>query len=628
MNFMYNFVRLLARGGQLALAIVLAGLLATSAAEAASPTPKRSFTAAAVAFDPAWGDVDGNIARIVAGIENVARQGVRLAVLPELATTGYIFDDFAMIKPYLDTVPGKATAAIEKVTRARRIFVVIGIAELDAKSGLGYNTAALIGPHGYIGKYRKHGLNTQDQRWTTVGNLGFPVFDTELGRISMLICYDDTYWQYARLAALHDVDIIAWSSASDRVMPGTPVEKTKGDHSTVAGVQYLSAHSGAFVVAATRNGIEENPLTKQRLYYNGGSSIWDPNSTKLAQAAVLPPEVLPSGVHGVAVAEIEPAKSAPVRAALLERRRPELYGLLSLHRAPTDANATVTPHNVYISVQGGDPAKPAGTIVWRAPPKDGLSVLPALFRYGPDRPAADFQQLAEPQGGPSETALKDLAKTSGGYVAGSYPERAGDAVFHTVALASPAGEILARYRATHLAREDAWATAGDKFVIVPTPIGRIALAVGDELAVPEVFGVYSAERADIVAAPSGKWRGAVLEIDPKLFNTPYPPGTPFMPYAAAKLGQFWVAAAGWAEGTKPAALLLGPEPVIATPPRVAYPGEPLEAQVTAPWAGTWINQDQLIDGQQPGHTLPLVLPGNSACLAAWRKAAGWKPGCW
>jgi len=106
MMFMRRFARLLARGGLLALASVLAGLMAASAAEAASPSPIRSFTAAAVAFDPAWGDVDGNIARIVAGIESVAQQGVRLAVLPETATTGYIFDDFAMIKPFLDTVPG------------------------------------------------------------------------------------------------------------------------------------------------------------------------------------------------------------------------------------------------------------------------------------------------------------------------------------------------------------------------------------------------------------------------------------------------------------------------------------------------------------------------------------------
>ncbi len=132
----------------------------------------------------------------------------------------------------------------------------------------------------------------------------------------------------------------------------------------------------------------------------------------------------------------------------------------------------------------------------------------------------------------------------------------------------------------------------------------------------------------IVAAPSGTWRGAVVEIDPKLFNAPYPPGTPLAPYAAAQLGQFWIAAAGWADRTKPAALLLGPEPVIATPPRAAPPGERLVAEVRAPWAGTWINQAQLIAGQQPWHTIPLVLAKNSACLLAWRKAAGWKPACW
>ena len=215
-------------------------------------------------------------------------------------------------------------------------------------------------------------------------------------------------------------------------------------------MQYLSAHSGAFVVAATRNGIEENPITHQRLYYNGGSSIWDPHSHKLAQAAVLPPEVLPSGVHGVAVAEIEPAKSAPVRAALLERRRPEIYRILALHRAPTDANASTVSHRVPITVMGGDASKSAEGIVWSPPPKGGLAVLPALFRYGPGRASDEYRQLAEPQGGASEVMLAELAKRGGGYAAGSYPERMGDAVFHTVALASPTGEIMARYHATHL----------------------------------------------------------------------------------------------------------------------------------------------------------------------------------
>jgi predicted amidohydrolase len=609
------------------LGLILLFLAATSIAEVDAGTPTDRVKVAAVAFDPAWGDLDGNIARMAAGIEEVAKQGVRLAVLPETATTGYIFDSFAMVKPYLDTVPGKATDALEKITRTHHMYVSVGLAEIDPASGLAYNSAALIGPNGYIGKYRKHGLNAQDQLWATAGNLGFPVFDTEIGRISLLICYDDTYWQYARLAALDDVDIIAWSSVSDRVMPGTPAAQAMGDHSTVANVQYLSAVSGAWVIASTRNGIEENPITRQRLYYNGGSSIWNPQSKNIAQLPVMPPEVLPSGVHGVAMADIAPADAAPVRAALLARRRPEMYGLLALHRAPTDAVATATPRRVKLMVEGGDLARPAETVTWHAPPSGGLAVLPALFRYGPDRPDADYQRLAEPQGGASEAELTSLASKGRGYVVGSYPERDGDAVFHTVALAAPNGEIIARYRATHLERDQTWAKPGDQFVVVQTPLGRIALVVGEELAVPEVFGVYSAERADIVAAPSGRWAGTMLETDPKLFNKPYPHGTPFTPWAAAALGQFWVAAAGWERDLKPAALLLGPDPVIATAPRAALPGERVEAHVVAPWVGTWINQGQLIGGQEPWSTLPLVLPVDSARLAAWRHSDGQSACC-
>ena len=336
--------------------------------------------------------------------------------------------------------------------------------------------------------------------------------------------------------------------------------------------------------------------------------------------------MLPSGVHGVLIADIVPAAAAKARAALLARRRPELYGLLALHRAPTDPAATPTPRPVELAVEGGDPAA-AGVTAWRPPPRGGLAVLPALFRDGPDRPAADYQRLAEPTGGPSEAALIALARQGGGYVAGSYPERDGAAVFHTVALAAPDGDIIARYRATHLPPDQTWATPGDRFVVAPTPLGRIALAVGEELAVPEVFGIYSAERADIVAAPSGRWRGPLLATDPKLFNTPYPPGTPFAPWAAAALGQFWVAAAGWQLHPEPASWLLGPDPVIATAPRGAPPGQRVEATVTAPWVGTWINQGQLIGGQEPLSTLPLVLPADSACLAAWRETDALSADC-
>ncbi len=594
----------------------------------AADSPLKSYKAAAIVYDPAWGELDGNIARIAAAVDAAGAQGVKLAVLPEQATIGYIFDSFAMVRPYLDTVPGKTTDALSKVTKLRHMYVAVGIAELDPATGLGYNTAALVGPDGYIGKYRKHGLNSQDQAWVTPGDGGFPVFDTELGRLSMLICYDDTYWQYPRLAALHNVDVVAWLSSSDRVTPGTPAAEAKGDHSTVATVQHIAALNGVWLVAATRDGIEKNPQTGQTLYYNGGSSIWDPSGNKIAQAPVVPPEVLSPGAHGIIIADIIPSAAEPVREAVLARRRPEMYGLLALHRAPTDPNATTASKEVVVRAVSW-PASDKAPGELPQPPRGGLLVLPELFSVGANASSAAYAAAAEPRGGSAEQRLCQAAKAGGGYVAGSYPERDGANVYHTVALAGPDGTIVARYRATHLPpNQTQWAKEGSEWVVVPTPIGRIALTLGEELSVPEVFGTLSALRADILAAPMGAPSGVSMQEDPKLFNQPYPSGTPFAPMAAAKLGQNWVVMSGWSDGRHVSAAVFGPEPVIATPPRVPAPGSnAIETRITVAWPGTWLNQSHLIDGQRPATTLPIAIDPKSSCFQQWASAPGWKYGC-
>lgn len=595
----------------------------TTLGHAKPQAPITEFKAAAVAFDPQWGDLQGNIDRIAKSVGEVADQGVKLMVFPEQATIGYIFDDFEMVRPYLDTIPGKTTDAIAKVTRERHVYVSVGIAEIDPDSGLGFNSVALIGPNGYIGKYRKHGLNWQDQRWVSQGNLGFPVFDTEIGRITMIICYDDTYWQYGRLAVLHNVDIILWSSASDRVMPGTPKRLATGNHSTVANVQYLSKFSGAWVVAATRNGIETNPITGQQLFYNGGSSIWRPDGNKVAQAEVLPPEVIKPGMQGFITADIDLSVGAPIQKSLLERRRPSLYGLLSLYRSPTNTEATSTISKPQIAAQSATTENP---MAYAPPVADGLLVLPALFRSGPAS-TADSPEL-EAEGGPSETFISNLAKEGKGYVVGSYARKGENRAFHTVALAGPDGKILARYDATHPDPAAAWVSPGDRFVVVPTSIGRIGLTLGEELDVSEVFGHLSAQRADIIAAPARQLTGLTFQIDSKLLLTQHPPNTPFLPYAAAKLSQTWLATAGW-QGTEPSAWIFGPEPVVQTGPiRNAAGTTRVEQNITTPWPGTYINQQKLIDGQLPLNTIPLVLDPKSKCFNDWRDADGWLRACW
>jgi predicted amidohydrolase len=608
----------------LTLALVSAAVQSAYAAD----EPLRSYKAAAIVYDPAWGDLDGNITRIAAAVDEAGAQGVKLAVLPEQATIGYIFDSFAMVRPYLDTVPGKTTDALAKVTARRHMYVAVGIAELDPVTGLGYNTAALVGPNGYIGKYRKHGLNSQDQAWVTPGDGGFPVFDTELGRLMMLICYDDTYWQYPRLAALHNVDVVAWLSSSDRVTPGTPPAQAKGDHSTVATVQHIAAFNGVWLVAATRDGIEKNPQTGQTLYYNGGSSIWDPSGNKVAQAPVVLPEVLSPGAHGIVTAEITPAMAKPIRDAVLARRRPEMYGLLALHRAPTDPSSTATPKDIMVKAVSW-PASGQPPADLPQPPRGGLLVLPELFTVGTHADAAAMAAAAEASGGKSEQRMCDAAKAGGGYVVGSYPEHDGATIYHTIALAGPEGKILARYRATHLPPQRmGWAKEGSDWVVVATPIGRIGLALGEELVVPEVFGTLSAMRADLIAAPMGAPSGVTMQEDPKLFNQPYPVDTPFAPMAAAKLAQIWVVMSGWSDGQRVSAAVFGPEPVIATPPRIPAAGKSeIETQITIAWPGTWLNQTHLIDGQRPATTLPIVLDPASSCFQQWAKDSGWKYGC-
>src|SRR5258708_17975381 len=123
-------------------------------------------------------------------------------------------------------------------------------------------------------------------------------------------------------------------------MAGTPPAQATGNHSTISNVQYMSAQNGVWVVAATRSGIETNPITGGKLYYNGGSSIWSPEGHKLVQAPVAPPEVLPPGLNGAFVATIMLADADIARSAALSPPRPPLYAALpALHHSPRDRSA-------------------------------------------------------------------------------------------------------------------------------------------------------------------------------------------------------------------------------------------------------------------------------------------------
>lgn len=589
-----------------------------SGAQCAQELSTRTIKVAAVDFVPAWGDLDGNIGRLVQAAEDVGRQGVTYAVFPETAVSGYLFSDPSQIAPYLDTIPGKTTAALLPVLARTGMYMSVGIAERDAETGLPYNAAVLLGPAGVIGKYRKIGLNPQDQKVFAPGNTGVEVFDTPIGRIGLLICYDDTYWQYARLAALRGAQIIGWHSVSDRVMPGTPPAEAKGDHSTVANVQFISAQNGVFVIGATRSGIETNPVTGGKLYYNGGSSIWSPQGHRLVQAPVAPPEELPPGLRGVYTTTITPSDADASRAERLALRRPELYSpWLALHRSPVDGNATAARRMAtLVAVQW-----PEGPSLMEEtkPPKGAITVLPELSSLPSGLAPEDIKSHAEPRGGAFERALAALARRRKSYVAGSFPERDGERVYHTIVLAGADGAILGRYRETHVGPAHAWATPGNEITVVATPLGRIGLAADEELAVPELGGLYGVLRTDILAAPAGAPAALKVEVDRALFSVADPPTgrAAFFPYAAAKQNQLWLVSGGRSSNGGGAAGVYGPEPVVSTPTLTAAEGtRAIRYRTMIPAPGTWIDQGQLIDGQQARWFPPLVLPNDNAYSGA------------
>lgn len=103
-----------------------------------------------------WGDKKKNIARLLALNEKAAGAGARIILNTELATSGYAFKSRADIAPLTETIPGPTTRAFGQISKKYGCYICIGLPEVDRKTDVFYNAAALIGPAGrVVGKCRK-----------------------------------------------------------------------------------------------------------------------------------------------------------------------------------------------------------------------------------------------------------------------------------------------------------------------------------------------------------------------------------------------------------------------------------------------------------------------------------------
>ncbi|MEV7008631.1 nitrilase family protein [Streptosporangium sp. NPDC051022] len=160
-------------------------------------------------FEPRVGveNLKANALAVEARLTAAAEAGADLIVLPELATTGYVFETREEAFAHAEAVPdGPTVQSFARLAAERNVYIVGCVVEQDGQKL--FDTAVLVGPDGYIGRYRKTHLWNTEKLWFTPGDEGFSVFDTRIGRIGLLVCWDIWFPETARIVAQMGADII------------------------------------------------------------------------------------------------------------------------------------------------------------------------------------------------------------------------------------------------------------------------------------------------------------------------------------------------------------------------------------------------------------------------------------
>lgn len=209
---------------------------------------------AAVQSDPQVGleNKEANGAATLQQIRETAANGARLIVLPELASTGYSFDNREEAYAHAEPVPdGPTCTAWTELAKELDVYIVAGIAESDDITL--YDTAVLIGPEGFIGKYQKTHLWNREKLIFTPGS-SYPIFETRIGRIGLLICWDIWFPEVARILTAQGADIIC--SVNNWVWTPPPLFDDAGNCMASYLTMGASHVNGVPIVAANRVGSE------------------------------------------------------------------------------------------------------------------------------------------------------------------------------------------------------------------------------------------------------------------------------------------------------------------------------------------------------------------------------------
>jgi predicted amidohydrolase len=215
-------------------------------------------------------DKKENLRKIEKTVAKAKSQCADMIIFPELSLTGYVVRD--QIYELAEPVPGPSTQILTKIAEKTNMHIIFGMPELSGGTQATiHNTAVLLGPNGFVGKYRKMYLPThsvfEEKRYFRPGYEA-AAFDTQLGKIGLIICYDIFFPEVTRLTRLMDAQFIVCISASPAIR--------RSFFETLTSAR--AVENTAFLAFVNLVGVEDG------LQFWGGSRLIGPQGRIIARA--------------------------------------------------------------------------------------------------------------------------------------------------------------------------------------------------------------------------------------------------------------------------------------------------------------------------------------------------------
>jgi len=276
-------------------------------------------------------DPEENLRACIEGIRQAASQGAKLVVLEELHNTPYFCqrEDPALFD-LAEPVPGPTTRRLGEVAQESHVAIVASLFERRA-AGLYHNTAVVLERDGTLaGRYRKMHIPDDpgyyEKFYFTPGDLGFRPVSTSVGRLGLLVCWDQWFPEAARLMALAGAEILVYPTAIGWNPADDGAERTRQFDAWRTVQRGHAIANGLPLIACNRQGEENATTGEDRIDFWGGSFICGPQGEILAEA--------PHDDDTLLMASLDLGRNEDVRRIwpFFRDRRVDAYdGLLNLH---------------------------------------------------------------------------------------------------------------------------------------------------------------------------------------------------------------------------------------------------------------------------------------------------------